>query len=88
LPSIEAYYLGTPVCYVIGTSIEEILVNSTSLGGFQLDSPETIWSALDDILAMSPEEVRRIGIELRKRFAAKNIVDRMLEGFQKVVQNT
>lgn len=88
LPALEAYYLGTPVCFVKGTSVEEILQESVTIGGFQLDPPETLWTALDQVLAMPPAEIRRIGLELRERFASKKIVDRMLEGFQKIVRRS
>lgn len=85
LPALEAYYLGTPVCYASGTSIGEILEESTALGAFQLDSPETLWPALDQVLSMPQEEVRRIGLELRERFAAKKVVEIMLQGFRQVI---
>ena len=83
LPAIEAYYLGTPVCFTKGTSIEEILEESTSLGGFDLHAPESLWLALEDVLAMPATEVRRIGLELRERFAAEKIVSRMTDSFRK-----
>jgi glycosyltransferase involved in cell wall biosynthesis len=84
LPAIEAYYLGTPVCFVKGTSVEEILGESTSAGAFQLAEPDSLWDALDQILAMPAQDVRRIGLELRERFAAAKVVDRMIEGFRSV----
>ena len=83
LPAIEAYYLGTPVCFTKGTSIEEIIEESTSLGGFDLHAPESLWLALEDVLAMPATEVRRIGLELRERFAAEKIVSRMTDSFRK-----
>jgi glycosyltransferase involved in cell wall biosynthesis len=84
LPAIEAYYLGTPVCFVKGTSVEEILGESTSVGAFQLAEPDSLWDALDQVLAMPAPDVRRIGLELRERFAAAKVVDRMIEGFRRV----
>lgn len=86
LPALEAYYLGTPVCFAGGTSIEEILEESTALGSFQLDSPESIWPALEQVLAMPAAEVRRIGLELRERFAAKKVVEMMLTSFRELVR--
>lgn len=83
LPAIEAYYLGTPVCFTKGTSIEEILGQSTSTGGIELDAPESLWPALEEVLAMSAGEIRRIGLELRVRFKAEKIVGRMVEAFRK-----
>jgi len=84
LPAIEAYYLGTPVCFVKGTSVEEILGESTTIGAFQLAEPDSLWDALDQVLAMPAAEVRRIGLELRERFAAAKVVDRMIERFRSV----
>ena len=84
LPAIEAYYLGTPVCFVKGTSVEEILGESTSAGAFQLAEPDSLWEALDQVLAMPAQDVYRIGLELRERFAAAKVVDRMIEGFRSV----
>jgi len=83
LPAIEAYYLGTPVCFTKGTSIEEILGQSTSTGGFELDAPESLWPALEDVLAMPAGEIHCIGLELRVRFKAEKIVGRMVEAFRK-----
>ena len=84
LPAIEAYYLGTPVCFTKGTSIEEILEQSTSTGGFDLAAPESLWPALEEVLAMPAGEIHRIGLELRVRFKAEKIVGRMVEAFRKV----
>jgi glycosyltransferase involved in cell wall biosynthesis len=84
LPAIEAYYLGTPVCFVKGTSVEEILGESTSVGAFQLSEPNSLWDALDQVLAMPASDVRRIGLELRERFSAAKVVNRMIEGFRNV----
>ena len=84
LPAIEAYYLGTPVCFTKGTSIEEILGQSTSTGGFELDAPESLWPALEEVLAMPAGEIHRIGLELRVRFKAEKIVGRMVDAFRKV----
>ena len=88
LPAIEAYYLGTPVCFVKGTSVEEILGESTSAGAFQLAEPDSLWEALDQVLAMPAPDVRRIGLELRERFAAAKVVNRMIEGFRSVAVNS
>lgn len=84
LPAIEAYYLGTPVCFTKGTSIEEILEQSTSTGGFDLDAPESLWPALEEVLAMPAGEVGRIGLELRERYAVEKIVGRMVAAFREV----
>lgn len=86
LPAIEAYYLGTPVCFVKGTSVEEVLSVATDVGGFDLTDPSSFVKALDQVLALPAEEVHRIGLRLRETYAAKKVVDRMCEVFQKAAQ--
>lgn len=84
LPALEAYYLGTPVCYVKGTSVEEILGVATAKGGFSLESADSLWRALDEVLAMPAEDVRECGLKLRETYAAEKVVARMLEVFREV----
>jgi glycosyltransferase involved in cell wall biosynthesis len=84
LPALEAYYLGTPVCYVMGTSVEEVLAVATSKGGFALDDMESLFTALDEVMAMPPEEVRSCGLKLRETYAAEKVVERMLSVFHDV----
>jgi glycosyltransferase involved in cell wall biosynthesis len=82
LPALEAYYLGTPVCYVKDTSVEEILGVATAKGGFTLDDPDSLWNALDQVMAMSPEETRECGLKLRETYAAEKVAQRMITVFQ------
>jgi len=83
LPAIEAYYLGTPVCFVKDTSVEEVLGVATTTGGFHLDAPESLARALDAVLAMPAGEIHRIGLKLRETYAAAKVVDRMCKVFEK-----
>ncbi|MGJ8642769.1 MAG: glycosyltransferase [Luteolibacter sp.] len=85
LPAIEAYYLGTPVCYNLGTSIEEILIDTTPKGGFHLAEPSSLWTALDVVMAMPPEEIRSIGLSLREKYASEKIAERILKGLNQVI---
>jgi glycosyltransferase involved in cell wall biosynthesis len=87
LPALEAYYLGTPVCYVKGTSVEEVLGVATGKGGFTLDSAESLFSALADVMRMSSEEVRECGLKLRETYAAEQVACRMMEVFREVGKN-
>lgn len=82
LPAIEAYYLGTPVCFVKGTSVEEVLDVATQSGGFDLDDIGSLHHALDEVMALPVAEVRRIGLKLRETYAASKVVDRMCEIFE------
>ncbi|MCH7228000.1 glycosyltransferase family 4 protein [Haloferula sp. A504] len=87
LPAIEAYYLGTPVCYTLGTSIEEVLAPADGKGGFDLEDPASLWSALDEVLAMTPEEVRDCGLALREKYSSRQVVERMMEVFERVARD-
>ncbi|RYD24089.1 MAG: glycosyltransferase [Verrucomicrobiaceae bacterium] len=82
LPAIEAYYLGTPVCYTQGTSIEEVLEPVTTRGGFRLEEPESLFLALDDVSRITPEEIHDCGLKLREIYAASSVADRMIEVFR------
>lgn len=84
LPAIEAYYLGTPVCFVKDTSVEEVLSATTHQGSFDLNHPESLRSALADVLAMSAEQIRNHGLHLREQYHSTIIVDRMVHIFQTV----
>jgi glycosyltransferase involved in cell wall biosynthesis len=84
LPALEAYYLGTPVCYVKGTSVEEVLAVTTGKGGFVLDEMETLLHALDEVMAMPAEEIRQCGLMLRETYAAEKVAQKMLAVFNTV----
>jgi glycosyltransferase involved in cell wall biosynthesis len=84
LPALEAYYLGTPVCFVKGTSVEEILSVATNRGGFTLDSADSLFGALEEVIAMSADEIRDCGLTLREAYAAEKVAERMMEVFEEV----
>ena len=84
LPALEAYYLGTPVCFVEGTSVEEILGVATRKGGFHLDEPESLWTALTGVLEIPSDEVRECGLKLRENYAAEKVAERMMTVFDDV----
>jgi glycosyltransferase involved in cell wall biosynthesis len=84
LPALEAYYLGTPVCFVRGTSVEEILSGATDKGGFSLECADTLFAALDEVMRMTPEEVRTCGLRLRATYAADKVVEKMVVAFRRV----
>ena len=85
LPALEAYYLGTPVCFVKGTSVEEILAGATGKGAFSLESRDSFFAALDEVLAMEPAEIRRCGLVLRETFASAKVAERVERVFRGVV---
>ena len=82
LPALEAYYLGTPVCFVKGTSVEEILGVTTQAGGFSLDDPDSLFRSLEQVMAMKPEEVRQHGLKLRDTYASEKVYGKMAEIFR------
>ena len=84
LPALEAYYLGTPVCHVAGTSVEEILGIATSKGRFSLDSKESLFSALDEVMAMTAQEIHDCGLTLRRVYSSKVVSDSMIKAFEKL----
>lgn len=84
LPALEAYYLGTPVCFVKGTSVEEVLKVATRKGGMTLDNPDSLLSALEEVFSMSAEEIRECGLQLRQVYSLNSVSRRMLQVFQEV----
>jgi len=87
LPAIEAYYLGAPVCFVRGTSVEEILQPATGKGGFHLQDPESLHLALQEVLAMSADEIHNNGLLLREQYHSAKIVDMMMNFFKKAANS-
>jgi glycosyltransferase involved in cell wall biosynthesis len=75
LPALEGYYHGTPVCFVRGTSVEEIVAPFTAKGGFVLDDPESFKQALDDVLGMSFEDILKIRNGLKAKFSKANFIE-------------
>jgi len=84
LPALEAYYLGTPVCFIKGTSVEEILSVATDKGGFSLENFDSLFIALDEIIKMEPQEIHRIGLNLRETYASQKVAERMVSVFDEV----
>jgi glycosyltransferase involved in cell wall biosynthesis len=87
LPALEAYYLGTPVCFVKGTSIEEILGVATSKGSFDLNHSQSLFDSLAEVMAMDPDEVRKCGLKLRETYAAAKVAEKMIEVFMGTANN-
>lgn len=78
LPALEAYYLGTPVCYVRGTSVEEVLSVATTKGGFDLERPESLLEALEEVMSMTPQEIRTCALKLRETYTSKAVIEKMI----------
>jgi glycosyltransferase involved in cell wall biosynthesis len=82
LPVLEAYYLGTPVCFVNDTSVQEILAGATGKGAFSLESRDSFFAALDEVMAMDPTEIRRCGLKLRETFDSVKVAERIERVFE------
>ncbi len=83
LPAIEAFYLGTPVCHISGTSVEEILSVATDKGRFSLDDPDSLVRALDEVMSMTSDEIHKCGLILRGHYSAESVTEKMMQAFKK-----
>ena len=84
LPAIEAYFLGTPVCHVAGTSVQEILGIATSKGIFSLEHLDSLGKAVKEVLAMAPGEIRECGLMLRAAYSSEKVADAMIGAFRQI----
>jgi glycosyltransferase involved in cell wall biosynthesis len=75
LPALEGYYHGTPVCFVRGTSVEEIVSPFTTKGGFDVNDSASFKQALNDVLGMSFEEIHLIKDGIKNKFSKNNFVE-------------
>jgi glycosyltransferase involved in cell wall biosynthesis len=82
LPALEAYALSTPVAYVKGTAVEEIL-GSDCCGGFRLED-DSFPSTLKEILKMGATQIRDKSAELGNRFSWKRCVDLTLDAYRRL----
>jgi glycosyltransferase involved in cell wall biosynthesis len=83
LPALEAYYLSTPVVYVFGTAVEEIL-GTGSPGGFALDDVDSFIAAVDQVLGLDARWVTAKASELRGLYAWSRCAERTLEAYRSV----
>jgi len=86
LPALEAYYLGTPVCYVKETSVEEVLGRSTERGGFELSDAGSLRRAMDDVMAMNAGEIHSIARDLHRRFSSRMFASAVAKAFDDVAR--
>lgn len=86
LPAVESYYSGTPVCYRTGTSVAEILFGIK--GGWDGADPKGFCQALDDILAMSGEEVQVIRRQIVARYDWSQYAQRMAATYRNALHGT
>jgi glycosyltransferase involved in cell wall biosynthesis len=84
LPALEAYYLGTPVAYVKGTAVEEILGEGTP-GGFALED-DSLWDAVAAVLKMEPITIQQKAEDLESRFSWERVAGATIAGYGSLVE--
>ena len=85
LPALESYYVGTPVCFVDGTSVEEVVTAAGQFGSFKLDDPKSLYHALQSALGRNISQIESISSELFARFSNQKYADRVIETFSRVL---
>ncbi len=86
LPALEAYYVGTPVCFVSGTSVEEVVTPSGRFGAFDLASFESLGQAVDSALNQTESTLVEFSESLFNRFSTGRFADRVIETFSDVLE--
>ncbi len=69
LPALEAYCLGTPVCFARGGSVEEVLSAATGTGGFDIEDAADLLRAVDAVLALPHSEVITVAGRLKALYS-------------------
>jgi len=85
LPALESYYVGTPVCYVDGTSVEEVVTEAGRFGSFQLDDPSSFYNALQSTLGQCSSKIDSISSALFARFSNQQVAERVIASFSRVL---
>ena len=87
LPALEAYYVGTPVCFVAGTSIGEVVTEAGQFGSFGLADTGSLYAAIESALGQSQSQIESISDSLLRRFSNERYANRVIETFSKVLVN-
>ena len=82
LPALEAYYVGTPVCYASGTSVTEVIDPMGHNGAFEMDDVDDFWRSLDWALNLPTGDISSIGDSMYERFSITKVSDRIVEAFR------
>lgn len=72
LPAIEAYFLNTPVCYVAGTAVAEVLGTDVNAGQYKINDFDSFVQALRDVLQLSDVTIAESRRRLLARYSKKN----------------
>ena len=86
LPALEAYYVGTPVCFVGGTSVAEVVDPSGHAGSFAADDVDDFQTSLDWALSIRSDQVESISQAMHERFSTSLIADRVVSAFRQTIK--
>lgn len=81
LPAIESYAVGTPVAYVRGTAVEEVL-GPGAPGGFDLQDPDSLAKALAQVTGLTSNQIQAKRAELLDRFSWAECARRTIAAYQ------
>ena len=87
LPALEAYFVRTPVCYVRGTAITEVVQDPQHRGVFDLEDTASFRRALDNVLGLTPDQVRCISDAMFELFSTARISDRVIRVMRECAEN-
>ena len=82
LPALEAYYVGTPVCYASGTSVNEVVAPIGHDGAFEMDDVDDFARSLDWALNLSASDICQISDSMYERFSITKVSDRIVQAFR------
>jgi glycosyltransferase involved in cell wall biosynthesis len=85
LPALEAYYVGTPVCYVAGTSVSEVVTEAGQFGAFELADAKSLQRAMDSVFSQSVSQIQAISDTLFRKYSNQLYADRVIETFNDVL---
>jgi glycosyltransferase involved in cell wall biosynthesis len=86
LPALEAYYVGTPVCFAAGTSVSEVVDPMGHGGCYSIDDVDAFSESLDWARGLSPETTHAIGATMHERFSLAKVSDRIVNSFRSTVK--
>lgn len=86
LPALEAYAVGTPVVYVLGTAVHEVLGEQRP-GGFTLQSPDSFAAALLAAVNLPEGEIEAAAAQLSARFSWGECTRRTVAAYREIGTN-
>lgn len=86
LPALEAYYVGTPVCFAAGTSVSEVVDPMGHGGCYAIDDPDGFSKSLDWALGLSSDVIDAIGGSMHQRFSLAKVSDRIVNAFRSTIK--